>query len=618
MIEGAAPNNVTYFVRKASIAAVLEVAKLFPVFPCKLKRTVVDGVEKHEKVPLIKGWADKPSTASQDPTQIVKWWTQWPDALVGIPTGSTSRIIAVDYDGPEGLAWFKANRRRLPTTQINRTNRGGHLLFEYLLLTKSVRIGASKIAPSIDHRGDGGFIVWWPAHGHKVKHDEKLADAPDWLVDEMAEPDSEPGSDDPLENLSRGRTRHTAFDVALVLDKLDPDMSNDGWVKVGMGTRHQLGDEGFPIYDGWSARAQKTGKYLGTEHVRKRWNTFDDDGGVTFRTVLKMVKDLSKKKPNIQFRHLAEIVAEKREPEWLLLDVLEANVLAVLVGPRGSFKSFIAFDWAMRAAMAGEGVVILSGEGAGIDRRADAWMRTFGQGRELKDLNVIAYEGILRLTQKEILDELAASLSNIKFAPRLLLIDTLSKYSPGLNENDNSEVAEFLSGLAVELRDAFKQTVLLVAHTGHENQGRIRGAYTLAANPDAEYVVKRKDPQGMEVEVSRDRFKDTPSLPPLRYTASSVNLHRDDKQGRPVSSLILEPDHSPPVVEKAKSTSGLGGNQKIVFEIIQGLLDETGAVQKMEVLNKAALRISRKAARQAIVGLRKNIITVEGGLIKMA
>jgi hypothetical protein len=602
-----APDNVSYFVRKAPIATVLEVAKRFPVFPCKLTKKTVGGVVKALKIPLVDGGF---KAATQDSTTIINWWTQWPDALVGIPTGTTSGLVAVDYDGPEGFAWFKANRHQLPGMQINKTNRGGHLLFLYPL-TENVRCHASMIADHVDHRGDGGYIIWWPAHGHRVKNEGKFVEVPDWLAAKMSEPDPEPSNDDAFADLPLGRTSHTAYDVVLILNKLDPDMGHDDWLKVGMGIKHQLGDAGFPIYDGWSSRAKR--KYLGTRHVRKRWNSFDDDGGVTFRSVLKMVKDLEpKKKPMIQFRHLSEIVAEKREPEWLLLDVLEANVLAVLVGPRGSFKSFVAFDWAMRAAMAGKGVAILSGEGAGIDRRADAWMRTFGEGKDLRDLNVIVFEGILNLNQNEIVEELASTIGGAGFPVHLLLVDTLSKYSPGMNENDNPEMAHFLSRLAVKLRDVFKQTVLLVAHTGHENQQRARGAYTLGANTDAEYVVKRSDPQSMEVTVTRERFKDTPSLPLLKYLASTVNLERNDKFGRPISSLILELDNEPTaaVVMKPKLLK-VGRNQKIILQAVRDCIDaDTGIAKEDAVIDKVIPGIPgekpKKYAKQALQGLEKS------------
>jgi hypothetical protein len=241
------------------------------------------------------------------------------------------------------------------------------------------------------------------------------------------------------------------------------------------------------------------------------------------------------------FRHIAEILAERREPLWLLPEILEQSVLAVLVGARGTFKSFIAFDWAMRAALADHGVAILSGEGAGLDRRADAWFKSFAPEVDPKTLPMVALERAIGLNHAAQLGAVADEIRAAAFPVQLVVIDTLSKLSPGMDENSNSEVAQFLSELAAELRDALKCTVLLVCHTGHGEKGRPRGAYTLMANPDAEYTVERKDPKGMHVTVTRDRFKDYAALSPLGYIARVVDLGRADKYGKAVTSLVLDP-----------------------------------------------------------------------------
>ena len=128
-----------------------------------------------------------------------------------------------------------------------------------------------------------------------------------------------------------------------------------------------------------------------------------------------------------------------------------------------------------------------------------------------------------------------------------MLIDTLSKFSPGLDENDNAEVAQYLHRLSAGIRDRYECTVLLVAHSGHGDAKRPRGASALMANPDAEYIIERPDPVGMLVTVSRERFKDTPSLPALAYKARIVDLGRCDSYGEPVTSLVIEPTDTPPL-----------------------------------------------------------------------
>lgn len=47
----------------------------FPVFPCS-----------HDKRPLVK-WKE---AATTDDAAICQWWRDWPGAMIGLPTGSTS------------------------------------------------------------------------------------------------------------------------------------------------------------------------------------------------------------------------------------------------------------------------------------------------------------------------------------------------------------------------------------------------------------------------------------------------------------------------------------------------------------------------------------------------
>jgi hypothetical protein len=244
--------------------------------------------------------------------------------------------------------------------------------------------------------------------------------------------------------------------------------------------------------------------------------------------------------PKITLRPIGNIVAERRSVQWLLPRVIEANVLAVIAGKRGTFKSFIALDWLMRIATTGKPAVMLSGEGAGLDRRVDAWMRAYGANIDIDTLPLLALERAVNLHAKEVMRALVAAIEAANFKPAIICIDTMSKYTAGLDENSNAEVAAFLTDLGAHLRDRYQATVLLVAHTGHGEGKRPRGAYALMANPDSEFIVERQD-GAMMVAISRERYKDAPSLAPLAYTLEPVDLGRLDELGDPVNSLILRP-----------------------------------------------------------------------------
>ena len=283
--------------------------------------------------------------------------------------------------------------------------------------------------------------------------------------------------------------------------------------------------------------------------------------------MIRLAHDFSEKKGDdaklaqdskpLVIRHIRDIVAERREPQWLLHKVLERQVLALIAGARGTFKSFIALDWSMRMALDGHPGVILSGEGAGLDRRVSAWLNQHRDSVDIADIPLFALERPLNLTAIVEMDALCEAIKQLHAAPDFIVIDTFSKFSTGIDENDNGEVAAFLSALSSNLREDLGCTVILVAHSGHGDAQRPRGASSLMSNPDAEFIVNRAAGR-MTVTVSRERFKDSPALAPLAYEAKVIDLGRVDQYGEPVTSLALVTADAPPSPAAVK---GRGKNQ---------------------------------------------------------
>jgi hypothetical protein len=142
-----------------------------PVFPCNPKN----------KAPLTeRGFHN----ASTDPQTIHQWWQRWPDALVGVPTGPRFVVIDVDLQYTEAQEWFAT--ADVPETRTHFTRSGGrHLLFRP---HPQVRCSTGKIWPHIDTRGEGGYIIWWPACGLDVLDAGTLAPIPGWIVRRLNPP----------------------------------------------------------------------------------------------------------------------------------------------------------------------------------------------------------------------------------------------------------------------------------------------------------------------------------------------------------------------------------------------------------------------------------------------
>lgn len=129
--------------KAATNLAVEDKFKVFPLVPCS-------------KIPAVEGGL---KVATIDTAQIVRWWSQRP-WNIGIATGEQSNLVVVDLDGGEAVQWW-AEAEHQPTRLV-KTTKGFHLYYRYPA-GLNIRNSASKIAPGVDIRGNGGYVVAPPS-----------------------------------------------------------------------------------------------------------------------------------------------------------------------------------------------------------------------------------------------------------------------------------------------------------------------------------------------------------------------------------------------------------------------------------------------------------------------
>lgn len=177
-----------------------------PVFPCQ------------GKTPLTEhGFHD----ASMDAATVLTWWTRWPEANIGIPTGAVSGLDVLDVDVQHGgqgtLAELERKHGKLPATVEVLTPSGGrHHWFAHGRELKST---AGKLGSGVDTRGEGGYVLVPPSasengRAYKFLHERERAELPAWVF-ELLEPNgSKPTAGKVTDVIPEGRRRQELLSLA--------------------------------------------------------------------------------------------------------------------------------------------------------------------------------------------------------------------------------------------------------------------------------------------------------------------------------------------------------------------------------------------------------------------
>ena len=167
--------------------------------------------------------------ASRDFDRIRAWWELHPGRGLAVATGDKSGVWALDLDGERGREAIRELQERhggLPETVTSRTARGFHLFFR-LPEGVTVRNSAGKVAPGIDVRGGGGYVVLPPSPhpsgtayewvSGRSPDDLVPASAPDWLlhaVQAHAENGDRPRAAPIPDQILKGQRNHTLASLA--------------------------------------------------------------------------------------------------------------------------------------------------------------------------------------------------------------------------------------------------------------------------------------------------------------------------------------------------------------------------------------------------------------------
>lgn len=450
------------------------------------------------KRPLVP-WRESSTT---DPSAHAMWWdVEHPDAGIAVDCGK-SGLVVIDVDDNvsfdefvRGLIGNGDLESEQLDTFIQFTPSGGmHLVFS--APASNVKNSVSKLAPGVDVRAGGGYIVASPSDGYRLNVPleaqaitDSLRTLPDifeQLCAQPSEPKPEPAPDFKPAGVTRSEWGQRRLDEnVLTIMNAQP------------GTRNQtLNICALKVF-----RAVKGGHI---DH-KKAWDAIREAGlqcGLTATEVdrtmasawgaaepahpeeREMTRASLSPRPETKsmFRALSiEEIQQLPPPKWLLKNRLPEGQTWIY-GEPGAGKSFLALDWAASVASTGLNVIYFIGEGVtGFARRVAAWKNV--HERDLSTFRVVPQAP--HLLDAQSVAALEATVD--AWSPSLIVVDTFARSLVGGEENSARDV-----GMAIDALDTLwreRKVSSLVIH--HSNKGGTseRGSSAIRGAADATWEV---------------------------------------------------------------------------------------------------------------------------------
>jgi hypothetical protein len=320
------------------------------------------------------------------------------------------------------------------------------------------------------------------------------------------------------------------------------------------------------------------------------------------------VQDFARE-PRFVRERFDDIVAQPGE--YLVKGLIPRRGVGHLTGPSGSFKSFLALEWALSLGLGasvlghrthGCGAIYIASEDPdGLRKRVMAWRKVHpftralpfelvGQApnlREARDVDDLIAE--LRIAAQE----MAAEGHRLG----LVLIDTLATSMAGGDENSGADMSGILAN-AAKIAGELGIFVLIVSHTGKDEGRGIRGWSGQLGNADIVIMLSREP--GSEVSVGRvAKMKNDRDGEQFAFRLDSVSLGLDE-DGDEITSCVVAYETVPDKDAKARKQRPLNNSALVLLAAIQHVTDRgtthplpasaTGAQLWMKAVTRADVK----------------------------
>jgi hypothetical protein len=492
-----------------------------------------------KKSPPPKGWTDQAFPLMSSPPNS--------EHNTAIPTGRRTGILVLDSDdqhgGSNSLTELQKECGVLPLTYTVRTPHGRHYYFAWTPACDGVTVGVN-LRPGLDWRGEGGYVVAPPSvvdgMAYVAESTSPVAEAPAWLLELLRKTPSESA---PVPKV--------------------PEGGRNAYLTSRAGVFRRTGMTETEVLAA-----------IATLNVSRCVPPLDK------QEVARIATSVSRYEPENKLKVFkpqpwTDLLNVERPPA-LVKNVLGVGSLALLYGPSGSYKSFLALDLAAHIALGRPwaGCLVRQGRTLYLALEGSSSLRdrlsAFCKHHDVAptDLQLFFLPAGADLSKP--CPELDAMVEGIKAldAFSLIVLDTLSRAIAGGDENSPEAMGSVVAVMD-RLRAETGAAVLAIHHTGKDVNRGARGHSLLRAAVDSEFEVSRVE---NVVTLNTTKQRDIGQDFTRSFEMEVVEVGHDE-DGEAVSSLVLKPTDKHLVPDY-----GLSGQTKVVLEVLRQLLQTEGVV----------------------------------------
>lgn len=495
----------------------------YPVFPCL----------PHSKAPACEGGF---KAATRDVETINRWWTECPNYNVAFSPQDTGMAVIEVEVGAVGEYEKLQIEEQLPETYTIRSPRGGFHFYFRGELPSTVK----KLAPHIDTRGKGGYVLLPPSYVRNpakgidgaytvVNDDLDIADLPPNVIKRFHQTIAV-AADPNADNDSPGNIyRATSYlqSCAKAGDVSNEGEGGDNRLYQACATVRSLGISPEISADlieqhwnphcnpPWSRDEIEIKCRNAAEYAQNGLGAFA--APVTAEAFKEALDKLPKEPAPSRGRFHSwddDDMNEPYEERWIMPGVLPDASTILLYGPTQSYKSFVALELALAVATGSKSFGVdaepgpvfygaLEGRFALMHKRRPAWRIAHGFTGSSQLYVMPAPLMISDDEQVEFVEEIRRRAALLGKRPRLIILDTVSKMMVGLDPNrDAPLLVRFCDRLVAE----FSCSVIAVHHSGKDTTLGPRDSSVYRADFDC--VLEVTSPAKLVCEVKVVKFKD--------------------------------------------------------------------------------------------------------------